>query len=158
MNRVSLRKLRKLDKKYFGIWWRDKDLCRLTSGSKSVLTDKKLNKYFSAMFKNEWHRIILLNKKAIGHCNLEKGRNGWYETQIIIGDKKEWGKGYGTSAIKKLLAQAKRKGIRKIFLYVRETNKRAIHAYKKCGFIPKEIKKFSNNSNLPRALKMILVK
>lgn len=133
---VLLRKLKLSDRKHFAKWWNDKDLRKLTSGRLGPISDKKIDKYFSAIInnKNDYHFMIILDRKAIGHINLSKRKNNWYETQIIIGEKEYWGRGYGTKAIKLLFNKAKRLGISKIYLEVRPENLRAIRAYEKCGF------------------------
>jgi len=156
---ILLRKVKLSDKRYFTKWWNDQDLRRLTSGKPGPISAEKTEKYLSEMIndKNEYHFIITLNRKAIGHVNLSKRKDNWYETQIIIGEKKYWGKGYGTEAIKQLTKQAKAKGISKIYLEVRPDNLRAIRAYEKCGFVGVGFKKYPKNKYLPITLRMELI-
>ncbi len=154
---LSLRKIKASDKKYFAKWWRDKDLIRLTSGNPKLISDRRVDKYFSMMKdKNDHHFMIILGKKVIGHIALIKKRNNWYETIIIIGEKEYWNKGYGTKVIKLVIQKAKRLGISKIYLEVRPTNKRAIRVYEKCGFRRVAIKKHPRNKYLPLTLRMEL--
>lgn len=155
---VSLRKIKLSDKKYFTKWWNDSDLRKLTSGETGLISDKKVDKHFLAMIdnKNDYHFMIIFNQKAIGHVNLSKRKNSWHETQIIIGEKEYWGKGYGTEAIKELIKRAKSKGISKIYLEVRPDNLRAIRAYEKCGFQKIRIIKYPKNKYLPETLRMEL--
>lgn len=87
-----------------------------------------------------------------------KRKNGWYETQIIIGEKKYWNKNYGTKAIQLLIKKAKKLGILKIYLEVRPNNLRAIATYEKCGFKKSRIKKYPKNKYLPETLRMELKK
>ncbi|MBU2082386.1 GNAT family N-acetyltransferase, partial [Patescibacteria group bacterium] len=133
---IKLQKIKISDKKYFAKWWQDKDLLKLTSGVVKRITDREVDKYFQKMLdsKNDFHYMILIGQKVIGHVALRKRKNGWYETRIIIGEKSYQGKGYGTEAIKLLVNKAKRANIKKIYLEVRPSNKRAIKAYEKCGF------------------------
>lgn len=158
MSRISLRKIRPSDKKYFAKWWRDKGLLKLTSGILKPISDKEVSKYFSKILnsKNDYHFLITLNEKAIGHISLSKRKNNWYETQIIIGDKNYWDKGYGSGAISLLLNKAKQLGIKKIYLEVRPDNMRAIRAYEKGGFIRTKIKKYPMNKYLSEVLIMEL--
>lgn len=153
-----LRKIKISDRKYFAKWWRDRDLLKLTSGILKPISDRDVDKYFKAILinKENYHLLIILRKKVIGHISLNKRKNGWYETQIIIGEKKYWGKGYGSRAIKILIKKAKALGIKKIYLEVRPNNFKAIKAYKKSGF--KEIKtmKYPKNKFLPATLRMEL--
>ncbi|MEK7653448.1 MAG: GNAT family N-acetyltransferase [Patescibacteria group bacterium] len=158
MPKISLRKLKTSDEKYFSQWWRNKELLKLTSGVFKRLSDQEVKKYFLAMLgnKNDHHFIIALNKKMIGHISLAKRKNSWFETQIIIGEKKYWGKGYGTKAIQSVIKKATVLGITKIYFEVRPDNARAIRSYKKSGFKKLVIKKYPENRNLPKTLKMVL--
>jgi RimJ/RimL family protein N-acetyltransferase len=158
MKKLSLRKLKITDQRYFKKWWNDMDLRKFTSGRPGLISDKKIDKYFSMMKdKNDYHFMILLNQKVIGHVALMKKKNKWYETIIIIGEKECWNKGYGTEAIKQLIKKAKSKNISKIYLEVRPNNLRAIRAYEKCGFERKGLKKYPKNKYLPLTLRMELV-
>jgi len=62
-------------------------------------------------------------------------RNGQAELRIRIGEKENWNKGYGTEAVRALLALALGPlGLRRIYLKVYRFNRRAIRCYEKCGF------------------------
>lgn len=158
MLNIKLRKIEISDKKYFAKWWRDKKLLKLTSGILKRITDEEVDKYFLKILadRSDFHYIILLNKKKIGHIALQKRKNDWYETQIVIGEKNYQGKGYGTEAIKLLINKAKQADIRKIYLEVHPDNRRAIKAYEKCGFKKIGIRKYPKNKYLPQTLKMAL--
>lgn len=158
MSKLYLRKIKASDKIFFSKWWRDEELIKLTSGILKPLSNKEVEEYFSALYKNKRNRhfIITLNQKAIGHISLVERKNNWHETQIIIGEKRYWGKGYGTKAIQSLIKRAKRFKISKIYLEVRPNNIRAINAYEKCGFYKIRIKKYSRNKFLPETLRMEL--
>ncbi len=155
---IKLRKIKQSDTKYFAKWWRDKELIKLTSGVLRMISDEEVKKYFSLMFKNrkDYHFMIILNQKVIGHIALIKRKNNWYETQIVIGDKKYHNKGFGTKAIQLLIKKAKKFGISKIYLEVRPNNKKAIRAYEKSGFKRAGIKKYPKNKHLPQTLVMKL--
>ena len=158
MIKIFLRKIKPADRNYFAKWWRDKELRKLTSGRLRQISDQKVNKYFQTILnsKETYHFMITVGEKTIGHITLAKRRNDWYETQIVIGEKKYWGKGYGPKAIKLLIGKAKKFGISKIYLEVRPTNIRAIRAYKKCGFQKVRIVKYPKNKYLPETLRMEL--
>lgn len=156
MQKIALKKIKPADRKYFAKWWRDKTLLKLTSGILKPVTDEEITKYFLAILrsKKDYHFLIHLDKKVLGHVSLVKRSNGWYETQIVIGEKKYWGKGYGSKTIQILVNKAKRIGISKIFLEVRPHNLRAIKAYEKCGFVKSGVKKYPKNKFLPEVLRM----
>lgn len=159
MPKITLKKIVAADQKYLAKWWRDKTLLKLTSGIFKPISDKEITKYFLAILrsKKDYHFLICLDKKTIGHISLAKRTNSRYETQIIIGEKKYWSKSYGVKAIRILLNKAKRLDISKIFLEVRPTNLRAIKAYEKCGFVKSGVKKYPKNKFLPEVLRMKLV-
>lgn len=124
------------------------------------IIDQEVDEQFAWIFRDsqDLHYIITLNQKPIGHILLKKKINKWYETQIIIGEKAEQSKGYGTAAIKMLIAKAQKMGISKIYLEVRPNNKKAIRAYLKCGFKKVGIKKYTKNKYLKQTIKMVLPK
>ncbi len=158
MNKISLRKIKASDIKYFAKWWRDKDLLKLTSGILKSISDQEVKKYFLMMVKNknDHHFMMVAGKEIIGHITLAKRKNSWYETQIVIGEKKHWNKGYGTKAIQILIKKAKRLGILKIYLEVRPNNLRAIKAYENCGFQKVKAVLYPQNKYLSKTLMMKL--
>lgn len=159
MDKITLRKIKLSDIKYFAKWWRDKELLKLTSGILKPISDQAVERYFLAMLrsKKDYNFVIIINKKIVGHISLVKRKNGWYETQIVIGEKQYWDKGYGTKAIQILIKRAKQSDITKIFLEVRPNNIRAIKVYQKCGFEKAQIKKYPKNKYLPKTLIMKLI-
>lgn len=158
MIKIFLRKIKPADRKYFAKWWRDKELLKLTSGILKRISDQEVDKYFQALLnsKKDHHFVIIANKKTIGHIVLAKRKNSWYETQIVIGERQYWGRGYGTKAIKLLSKKAKKLNISKIYLEVRPANTRAIAAYENSGFMKAGIKKYPKNKYLLETLRMEL--
>lgn len=156
---IRLRKLKKSDLNHFLKWWKDKEIIGLTSGCFDEESDAALTNYFLNFFKNknDHHYIFLSAEKVIGHIALNHKSAGTCEIQIVIGEKKFWGKGYGRAAINKALSVAFTKlGYVKIILEVRPENIRAIKAYESCGFVKIGFKKYPNNKNQPITLKMSL--
>jgi len=156
---ITLKRLKLEDIEYFSKWWRDPVLRKLTSGVLKPISDQEIKKYFKGMLahKLEHHFLILLNqKKAIGHIAFRGRKDKSCETQIIIGEEKYWGKGYGTKAIKLGLKEISRYNYKKIYLKVRPENLRAIKTYKKCGFRAIGLKRYPKNKFLPVVLKMSL--
>lgn len=156
MTKITLRLVNKSDIKYFSVWWRDSELARLTSGIIAPISDDKLNEYFLDILKNKnnHHFMIIVDSVTIGHVSLSKRQDDWYETQIVIGDHKYQGLGYGPRAIELLINEANKLHIDKIFLEVRATNTRAIKAYEKCGFIKDKMVQYPDNKYLPETLRM----
>ena len=157
---IKLRKIKKSDLRYFLKWWKDKDLIKLTSGFLEK-SDQVLTNYFLDIFKNtrDRHYIIQYGVKVIGHVALNYKSKDIFEIQIIIGNKKYWGKGLGSEAIKMAVKIAFEKlGYTKAYLEVRPDNFRAIKAYEACGFLKKGLKKYPKNKYQPITLKMVLNK
>ncbi|MFH1187444.1 MAG: GNAT family N-acetyltransferase [bacterium] len=153
---IKLRKIKKSDLKYFLVWWKDKYLVKLTSGFYEK-SDEVLTNYFLDIFKNikDHHYIIQYGAKVIGHVVLKYKSKNIFEIQIVIGEKKYWGKGIGSEAIKMAVKIAFEKfGYTKAYLEVRPNNLRAIKAYKSCGFLKKGFKKYLQNKYKPITLKM----
>lgn len=133
---LELRSLKETDKEHFAQWWRDTELLAMTSGAPPV-TEEELDGYFSEMIHDAeaQHFMIDIDGETIGHISLGQREDGWYETQIVIGNKDYWGYGYGPEAINELLRRTKKQGIEKIYLEVWPHNTRAIRAYEKAGFV-----------------------
>jgi len=155
---IRLRKINASDEEYFVKWWRDKLLLRVTSGELRRISNQEVNEYFSRILedKKDKQYMITVNGKVIGHLALKQRRGGWYETQIVIGEKNQQNRGHGTKAIKQLLNKARKFCIKKIYLEVRPNNLRAIKVYEKCGFQKVEIKKYPRNRYLMQTLRMII--
>jgi aminoglycoside 6'-N-acetyltransferase len=160
MSVITLKKIEASDKKYFSVWWRDKDLVELTSGDTNPISDQEIDQYFQSMLdsKTDNHFMIAADKEIIGHISLSKRENDWYEIQIVIGQKEYWSQGYGTAAIKLLIDETMRLGASKIYLEVRPTNIRAIGAYENCGFKRINIISHPKDNRLPETLRMELQK
>ena len=76
--------------------------------------------------------------KHIGSVGLEgiEWMNRCAGFGIIIGEKLLWNQGYGTEATHLMLKHGfETLNLNRIFLHVYENNPRAIHAYKKVGFV-----------------------
>lgn len=76
--------------------------------------------------------------RYIGGCGINQvdWRNRFCEVGIFIGDKRLWGKGYGTEAFGLLVSFAFREmNLNKVKLRVYDFNERGIRSYAKLGFI-----------------------
>ena len=102
--------------------------------------------------------MIVYGDKTIGHvaiCSITKNK---FEMNIVIGEKKLWGKGLGTKTIQIAINKAFNKyGYTEGFLEVRPENKRAINAYLDSGWKKKGYK-YYRDKNLPKLLKMKITK
>jgi RimJ/RimL family protein N-acetyltransferase len=63
---------------------------------------------------------------------------GEAELGITIGDRRYWGRGYGSDAVEALVSLVFReKGLRRMFLHTLESNVRAQRCFQKAGFVPR---------------------
>lgn len=155
---IQLRPVLPDDLKCFATWWRDKELIALTSGNFSNLPDDQLERYFQDIVvqRDRVDRMIEVDGATIGHISVQSRSDGWWELQIIIGKKDQWGKGYGPEAIHQLLQVLTPQGMEKVYLEVRPENTRAIGAYEKCGFVTVS-RASHNNPNQPETIRMELM-
>jgi len=78
---------------------------------------------------------IVESGENIGQINYNAITNKEVDVDILIYDKDNWSKGYGTSAIKLMCAYLEEKyHVSKVWIDVHPENKRAMKAYEKAGF------------------------
>jgi len=96
-----------------------------------------IGQYFGIVKKND--------KKLIGYTfltGISKRHKIAKEFGIVIGDKEEWGKGYGTEATKLMLEYGFTVlKLHRIQLLVLDFNKRALIMYRKLGFVREGIQR-----------------
>lgn len=137
MKRVSLRPIRLTDLEHFLRWWNDPVLRKLTSQTNGIVTPRTAARRVVNMINpsHDLHRMILLYGKPIGHIALVRRRGAWHELQIVIGEKQYWNKGYGSKAMRAILTSARHSGVKKTYLEVLPSNRRARRAFARCGFL-----------------------
>ena len=157
---ITLLTVESQDIKYFKQWWRDSDLIRATSGITSPLSDSQIKSYFRNILEPQTalHFMIDCDNRTIGHISLQRRTDNWWETQIVIGDNADQGRGYGSEAIQLLIDKARQQSIDRIYLEVRPDNAKAIGAYQKVGFsiVGNLIK--TNNPQQPELIRMELIR
>lgn len=157
---ITLLAVQPQDIKYFTQWWRDSDLISVTSGDTFPLSDSQIQGYFKNLFRPNasLHFMIDRDGHIIGHISLQQRSYEWWETQVIIGERKDQGLGYGSEAIRQLLDKAGQQGINRIYLEVRPDNAKAIRAYQKVGFSQVGEIIETNNPRQPELIRMELNK
>ena len=136
--RVSLRPVEKEDVPDLERWINDEEVRR------NLLSFLPMNKadeeeWVAGISKKKATEIVLIitvKGKPIGTVGFHIRPNDRNATLGIgIGEKRYWGKGYGTEAITLILRYAfNTLNLRKMCLGVIAFNKRAVACYKKCGF------------------------
>ena len=138
---INLRPLKEIDLDEIMKWINDLEVTKYLSSFIFPVSRLEEEKYLEKMMSknDEQKHMVIENKKGqyIGQISLIhidwKNRNA--ELGIVIGNKKDWGKGYGTEAIKMVLNYGfYQMNLNNIYLWVFEYNSRGIHCYEKCGF------------------------
>ncbi|HVP26602.1 MAG TPA: GNAT family protein [Candidatus Bathyarchaeia archaeon] len=138
--RVFLRPFGKDDVKYLRKWSEDAELRKLI-GEVEPMSRAEIEKFYEKLRKDKervWFVIVLKeNNRVIGEAGLLRMFRLWRTTDmtIIIGEKDEWGKRYGTEAGHLLLDYAiNRLGFHRVSIGVVGFNKRALRFWKRFGF------------------------
>lgn len=130
--------------KAYAIWNRDSEFKRLLDTSTRLHSAKSTIDFFKKMIEenaleNHYFSIRALDdNRLLGDVGLEVV-NGWMGGNafvgIGIGNRNDWGKGYGTEAMKIMLRYAFTEvNLNRVTLTVFEYNPRAIRSYEKSGF------------------------
>ncbi len=136
-DRVILKSLSIKDAPFFISWFGDKEVVRylLVQKPVSLPEEKKwIKDSIKAKDKVVWS--IWVDGKLIGNCMLRLDpKNKAADLGLVIGDKKEWGKGYAPEVVGLLGGYTFTKlKFNRFSLTVHDGNTRAIKAYKKVGF------------------------
>ena len=136
--KVTLRPMKKEDAVLTAKWGSDPDVNMFTTRKKCTV--KEIEKWITKDLAKDkgYKKFVILkeNGEMIGNIGLwvEK-KDNYAEFDIFIGNKKEWGKGYGTDATKTILDYGfKKLGLHHVYLSVYSYNKKAIGLYEKLGF------------------------
>lgn len=131
--------------KAYAAWNRDTELHRLMDTGPSRLHSAKAGQdFFDKMVKDDGaeHHFFSIraldDDRLLGDINLDVV-NGWLGRNafvgIGIGNREDWGRGYGTDAMRILLRFAFTEvNLNRVTLNVFEYNPRAIRSYEKAGF------------------------
>jgi len=131
--------------KAYANWTRDSELTRLFDGGASVLYSAKartgfFEKWLKMDAPDQYYFSIrkLDDNRLLGDIGLDV-INDWGSRDAFVGlgiaDRNDWGKGYGTDAMKIILRFAFTElNLRRVTLSVFEYNPRGIRSYEKVGF------------------------
>ena len=138
---IKIRALKKSDKLFLHKWINDTDIIKHTNSYRPI-DEVEQDEWFNSVYKNKQQHVFGIEqiefKKLIGTCGLYEidniSRKG--ELRMKIGDKNEWGKGFGKIALKKLLNFGFNDlNLNKVWLKVLDDNKAAIKIYTDAGFV-----------------------
>jgi diamine N-acetyltransferase len=138
--RVILRPFEKDDLVHIRKWANDPEIRRLT-GEVNPMTQARADDFYERVKSDrdrEWFIIVVKDTgKVIGETGLLRMYSHWRTTDlsIIIGEKEEWGKGYGTEALNLMLDYAfGYLNFHRVAIGVVGFNERALHFYETLGF------------------------
>ncbi len=136
---VKLRAHTEADLPNYVAWLNDPEVTEFTAIESGKATLEGEREWFArisdpACRDRNW--AIEVDGRHIGNCALhldETGQVGGFG--IIIGDKTQWSKGYGTAALREVLRIGfEEMGLQRIFLHAFSHNARGLRCYEKCGF------------------------
>jgi UDP-4-amino-4,6-dideoxy-N-acetyl-beta-L-altrosamine N-acetyltransferase len=136
---TRLRRIERQDIPTFVRWFGDPEVREFLMINRPISTAEE-EKWFERKLEEEDSEIFAIETTDGTHIgNIELMdvdlRHRHAELGIVIGEKAYWGKGYGSDAIRALLAFGfEEMNLHRVFLRVYEDNARAIRAYEKCGF------------------------
>jgi RimJ/RimL family protein N-acetyltransferase len=150
---INIRLLQKKDLKNLVKFRNNPIIWKKTLGQNLGFKNRKITlndelKWFKKVqnLSNRFNLAITLNENYIGNLYFTNIKKNNSELEVFIGEKKNWGKGYGFKAIILGMQFAKfNLKIYKFHLRVRKNNIRAINLYKKSGF---KINKLKSRSDL----------
>jgi len=150
---VYPRPLQKGDAEEFVLWFGDLEVTRFLG--MEPLTRDKATMWFNELLRDstgQYFGIVKENdKKLIGYTfltGISERHKIAKEFGIVIGDKEEWGKGYGTEATRLMLEYGfSVLKLHRIQLLVLDFNRRALRMYRKLGFVREGIQREARSVN-----------
>jgi RimJ/RimL family protein N-acetyltransferase len=139
--RIYLRPLELDDLERCQRWINDPEVNRYLVSGRFPINRLKEEEWLRSHYKSDRDVIFAIclkdGNEHIGNCGLHF--INWIDRNavlgIMIGEKREWNKGYGTEAVKLLLKYAfDTLNLERVELTVFDYNKRGIKAYEKAGF------------------------
>jgi RimJ/RimL family protein N-acetyltransferase len=139
---VVLRRHRPENLAAFRRWYSDAEVARLTRYRDGPMRPDEIDRFFTARVLGIDSLTLAVHLRAkdrlIGSCAFSQldSDNGSALFHITIGEKDQWGHGYGTEATRMMLGHAfTSMGLHRVGLAVFEFNERAIRSYEKVGFV-----------------------
>jgi len=143
--KVILRKIKQKDLPLLYQWINDPEIAKFWYGRDKPRSKDWVKKHFTSMIEGKSESqcfIIEVQNRPIGFMyntphkeDDGPGFSGRIELDIMIGEKDEWRKGYGTDALRTMIDYAfNKQKAERVYIIPRVSNTRAIHLYGKVGF------------------------
>ncbi|MBA2382854.1 MAG: GNAT family N-acetyltransferase [Chloroflexi bacterium] len=140
--RVVLRRHVPANLRVFQRWYADPAVVRLTRYQDSPMRPDEIERFFAARALGSDSLAMAIHlrddDRLIGTCALSQldADNGSALFHITIGEKDEWGHGYGTEATRLMIDHAfGGLGLHRVALSVFSFNERAVRSYRSVGFV-----------------------
>lgn len=146
-SRVRLLALRAEDRQRIEAWLADEEVRAAYAGPPPDLGAIG----HTALAWGVWRRAARGRERLIGWVELADLDRpaGRAELRVCLGRKELWGQGYGTEAVRLALERAFRElGLVEVYLRVALDNRRAIRAYRKCGFVAEGLFRAGRHASL----------
>lgn len=126
-------------------WSTDEELCKLDAAKPTTLSFREATMLYEEELlypppRRQRFAIETMDGSHIGNCmlydiNTSRGKG---ELGIMIGDRRFWGKSYGTDAVNTLLKYVfTEMNLKMVYLHTLDWNVRAQKSFEKAGFVPK---------------------
>ncbi len=140
---ITLRPFKLLDAPIFYRWFQDKEVIKFLMAPPPKNVQEEIKFVRKCQRRKNGCNFAVINEagKLIGSVGIGFNKDdGTATLGILIGEKKEWGKGYATEALHLLIKLAfSDKRIHRVQLQTSTDNKRALLTYKKVGFKPEGV-------------------
>jgi len=140
---VTLRAICLEDAELCFLWVTDPDVTRYLGLVQSPVNVEHERTWISCVLADREHQrhfvILDASGRPLGACGLRQisSLDGVALLGLFIGNRADWGKGYGTSATQALLDYAfSELGLQEVRLSCHRNNRRALRCYEKTGFLP----------------------
>ena len=138
--KIYLRPLEREDAPLFVVWLNDREVTRTLLVSRPINLQAEVE-YLENAYKSEHDTVLGIavkeTDKLVGSTGLQRMdfSNRHVRFGIFIGEKEEWGKGYGTEATLLMTQYAfETLNMNRVWLHVFADNERGIRAYERVGF------------------------
>lgn len=121
-------------------WLNNKEVCKYNSHGEELYTKEKALVFLESLKDNEFRKVYavyaLPNRVHIGNISLQQIdlKNRSAEVALLFGEKKFWGQGYATDALKCLLSLGKELKLHRLYFGTHIDNIAMQKVGIKCGF------------------------
>lgn len=138
--RVVLRALTEADLKKTVRWFNDQEIVQNLENRLPFLTEEQEKDWYNEVITDPTKLVLAIEAEGHEHIgnialSLIDYKNRHACISLVIGEKEQWNKGYGTDAVKTLVRFAfQEMGLHKIYTHIIDSNSQSLKLFEKCGF------------------------